>query len=145
MHLHNHEKFIAGVRGPEREVDMEAIRRAGFVVLWIDYQLTAGVQRFMKPKRILLVDDHPDILEMLTVVLSDKFHVSSCSSGGTAVRILETAKPDLLLLDVVMSPIDGVQCLEAIRSQPGYESIPAIALTGLARDVEQANMLAAGF
>jgi CheY-like chemotaxis protein len=58
---------------------------------------------------------------------------------------LEAAKPDLLLLDIGMTPIDGLQCLKAIRAMPGYGSIPAIALTAYARDAERKAFLAAGF
>jgi len=99
----------------------------------------------MKRKRILLVEDHVDILEMLSIVLSDKFDVSSCSSAADALTLLDKAKPDLLVLDVVMSPIGGLQCLEAIRARPGYHDIPAVALTALAYDTEKHEMLAAGF
>jgi CheY-like chemotaxis protein len=44
-----------------------------------------------------------------------------------------------------MSPVDGLQCLEVIRSLPGYRSIPAIALTAYAHDVERKAFVAAGF
>jgi CheY-like chemotaxis protein len=44
-----------------------------------------------------------------------------------------------------MGPIDGLECLEAIRSMPGYGSIPAIALTGYARASEREAFQAAGF
>ena len=99
----------------------------------------------MKRKRILLADDHADNLEWLTVALSDKYQVSGCASGEEALRSLEQVKPDLLVLDVRMGPLDGVQCLEAIRGRPGYADIPAVALTALAGEVAKAELLAAGF
>jgi CheY-like chemotaxis protein len=99
----------------------------------------------MKRKRILLADDHADNLEWLTVALSDKYQVSGYASGEEALRSLEQVKPDLLVLDVVMGPIDGVQCLEAIRGRPGYADIPAVALTAMAGEVAKAELLAAGF
>jgi len=99
----------------------------------------------MKRKRILVAEDHADNLEWLTVALSDKYDVSGCASGGEALRRLEQVKPDLLVLDVRMAPIDGVQCLEAIRGTPGYADIPAVALTALAGEVTKAELLAAGF
>jgi len=99
----------------------------------------------MQTKRILVVDDHADNLEWLTVALSDKYQVSGCASGEQALRSLEQVKPDLLVLDVRMGPIDGVQCLEAIRGRSGYADIPAVALTALAGEVTKAELLAAGF
>ena len=44
-----------------------------------------------------------------------------------------------------MGPIDGIQCLEAIRGRSGYADIPAVALTALAGEVTRAELLAAGF
>jgi CheY-like chemotaxis protein len=99
----------------------------------------------MTTARLLLVEDDPDNLEVLTVILSDHYHVLSCSSADAALAALETGKPDLLLLDICMGPVDGLACLKAIRATPGYGSIPAIALTGYAHDVERRAFQAAGF
>ena len=99
----------------------------------------------MTTARLLLVEDDPDNLEVLTVILSDQYHVLSCASADAALAALETGKPDLLLLDICMGPVDGLECLKAIRATPGYGSIPAIALTGYARDVERRAFQAAGF
>jgi two-component system, OmpR family, aerobic respiration control sensor histidine kinase ArcB len=99
----------------------------------------------MRTARLLLVDDNPDNLEMLTVLLSEKYSVSSCGSAAEALTVLEASRPDLLILDVRMTPVDGLQCLEAIRAMPGYSSTPAIALTAFAREAERQASLAAGF
>jgi len=99
----------------------------------------------MKRKRILLVDDHLDHLELLAVILGEQYDARTCASAEEARRVVEEFRPDLLVLDVRMHPIDGVQCLEAIRAMPGYDNIPAIALTALARGVEKAALLKAGF
>jgi two-component system, NarL family, sensor histidine kinase BarA len=95
--------------------------------------------------RLLLVDDNPDNLEMLTVVLGQKYNVAACGSPAEAFRVLQASHVDVLVLDIGMAPMDGVQCLGAIRAMPGYESTPAIALTAFARDVERQDFLAAGF
>ena|SRR5690242_8054272 len=99
----------------------------------------------MNKKRILLIDDHVDNLEMLAVLLAEQYDVRAFASAEEALRLVEEFRPDLLILDVRMHPIDGVQCLEAVRAMPGYDNIPAIALTALARDVEKAALLKAGF
>lgn len=95
--------------------------------------------------RLLVVDDNPDILEMLGVLLSQKYSVSICGSAAEALSALETCRPDLLMLDIRMSPVDGLECLEAIRAIPGYACTPAIALTAFARDAERQAFLAGGF
>jgi CheY-like chemotaxis protein len=95
--------------------------------------------------RLLVVDDNADILEMLTVLLSEKYCVSGCASAAEALKALETSRPDILMLDIRMSPVDGLQCLEAIRANPRYAQTPAIALTAFAGDAERQAFLAGGF
>jgi CheY-like chemotaxis protein len=97
------------------------------------------------PAHLFLVDDDRDNLEILTVILSEKYRVSSYSSGAEALRALEAVRPDLVLLDIGMTPLDGLECIKAIRAMPGYARIPAIALTAFAREVERKSFLAAGF
>lgn len=99
----------------------------------------------METARLVLVDDNQDNLEILTVILGEKYHVSSYACVQAALTALERAKPDLLLLDIGMTPVDGLQCLNAIRAIPGYGCIPAIALTAYARDVDRKAFLTAGF
>src|SRR6267142_2142392 len=99
----------------------------------------------MTAARVLLVDDNEDNLELLAVILRESYEVLSYACAQEALTALEAAKPDLLLLDIGMTPIDGLQCLEAIRAMPGYGSIPAVALTAYARDAERKAFLAAGF
>lgn len=99
----------------------------------------------MSAARLLLVDDNPDNLEILAVLLSEKYQVASFGSADAALAALDTVKPEVLVLDIGMAPVDGVQCLAAIRAQPGYSATPAVALTAFARDSERAEFLAAGF
>lgn len=99
----------------------------------------------MQTARLLLVDDNPDNLEILGVLLAQQYDVCSYGSAPDALRALASVKPDLLVLDIRMRPVDGVQCLKSIRALPGYGAIPAIALTAFARDEEQKAFLDAGF
>jgi CheY-like chemotaxis protein len=103
----------------------------------------------MRTARLLLVDDNQDNLDILTVILAEKYQVLSYACAREALTALEATKPDLkpdlLVLDIGMTPVDGVECLKAIRAMPGYGSIPAVALTAFARDAEREAFLAAGF
>jgi CheY-like chemotaxis protein len=94
---------------------------------------------------VLLVEDNEDNLEILAVMLRESYEVLSYPCVQEALTALETAKPDLLLLDIGMAPIDGLQCLKAIRALPGHGSTPAIALTAYAHDTERKAFLDAGF
>ena len=95
--------------------------------------------------KLLLVEDDPDNLTVMTMMLSEKYNVSSHGSSEEALGAVVAFKPDLLVLDVRMSPVSGVECLRSIRAISGYGSIPALALTSFARDVERKVFLAAGF
>lgn len=99
----------------------------------------------MTTARLLVVEDNQDTLDLLTLWLSQKYRVFSYGCADEALTALETAKPDLLLLDIGMRPIDGLECLKAIRATPGYGSIPALALTGYALETQRKAFQAAGF
>jgi len=96
-------------------------------------------------RRLLLIDDVADNLEVLTVLLRDRYNVFSYGSGSEALLHVKDIKPDLLLLDVLMSPINGVDFLTQVRAMHEFCSIPAIAVTALAHDAERTRFLAAGF
>ena len=114
---------------------------------WSDVTLAArrGRTYIMTRPRLCLVDDEPDNLEVLTILLSQKFRVFAYGSASEALGALEGIQPDVVVLDVRMSPTDGVACLKAIRATPGYERVPAVALTALARDVDRHALLTSGF
>jgi CheY-like chemotaxis protein len=95
--------------------------------------------------RLLLVDDNEDNRDILTVLLSQRYSVFSYGSAAEALAALEAIRPHLLVLDIGMRPVDGVQCLKAIHAVRGYSSTPAIAVTGYAREVDKQAFLAAGF
>ena len=99
----------------------------------------------MTAARVLVVEDNKDNLEILALTLGEIYDVLSCASAQEALTTLKAAKPDLVMLDIGMAPIDGLQCLEAIRALPGYGDLPAIALTAYAHDAERTAFLAAGF
>lgn len=97
------------------------------------------------PAQLLVVDDNRDSLDMLAILLSQHYRVLGYYSAADAVAAAATAKPDLLVLDIGMEPVDGVQCLKAIRALPQCDRIPAIALTGFARVAERVAFLTSGF
>ena len=99
----------------------------------------------MSIARLLLVEDNPDNREVLAVLLGQTYEVAAYGSAAEAVAALETFEPDVLVLDIGMEPVDGVQCLATIRAHPRHAGTPAVALTAFARDVERKEFLRAGF
>ncbi|WP_242072092.1 MASE1 domain-containing protein [Nostoc sp. FACHB-110] len=97
---------------------------------------------------ILVVDDDTDTGEFLTVML-EQFgaKVTAIASGGEALEFLATSKADLLLSDIGMPGIDGYMLIRLIRAMPAEQggTIPAIALTAYAGEINQQQALAAGY
>ena len=78
--------------------------------------------------RILIVDDEPAILELLTAFFADgRFEVITAEHGADAVAIASARRPDAVLLDIIMPSMDGVKVLRALRALDA--SIPVVMLT----------------
>ena len=95
--------------------------------------------------RLVLVEDNQDNREALSMILGEKYTVFGYASAVEALQAIDAAKPDVLVLDIGMHPVDGLQCLKLMRVMPGCHDIPAVAVTGFARDVERQTFLNGGF
>ncbi|MBM7062842.1 two-component system response regulator [Pseudomonas sp. UL073] len=79
---------------------------------------------------ILLVDDMPDNLELLSDLLLDRYRVRAASSGAKALSIAASQpQPDLILLDVMMPELDGYEVCRQLKANPVTRNIPVIFLT----------------
>ncbi|MBI5727907.1 MAG: response regulator transcription factor [Ignavibacteriales bacterium] len=88
-------------------------------------------------KKILLVDDEPDIIEFITYNLKlEKFEVLSASNGAEAIRLL-AKKPDLIILDIMMPVMDGYEACKRIRAARGFEQTPIIFLTAKSSEMDE--------
>jgi len=80
---------------------------------------------------ILIVDDDPAIREIFTIYLEMReYQVLTAAGGRECLDLLNTQKPDLILLDMMIEPMDGWETLLAIRSSPASRTIPVIIITG---------------
>lgn len=82
-------------------------------------------------KRILLVEDDPDIQTVTSMALGSfgGYTVHVCGSAREAIDAAPTFSPDLILLDVMMPGMDGLDTLKALRQLPATASTPVIFLT----------------
>ena len=95
--------------------------------------------------RILLVDDENDILEFLSYNLKNEgFQVLTCNDGKTALSLLDDFMPNLIVLDVMMPGMDGIETCEQIRLNPKYNNILITFLTARSEDYSQVAGLEAG-
>ncbi|SMC44270.1 response regulator transcription factor [Cellulophaga tyrosinoxydans] len=101
----------------------------------------------MKKKdiRILLVDDEPDILEILSYNLSaEGYEVFTAKNGVEGVAKAKKKEPHLIILDVMMPEMDGIEACEIIRQTPGLENTIITFLTARSEDYSQVAGFDAG-
>jgi CheY-like chemotaxis protein len=82
-------------------------------------------------RKILVVDDEPNVRRLLCAVLRKKFTVLEAGDGVQALEIALTEKPDLILMDIMMPRMDGYTSCYVLKKKPATSSIPVIMLTAL--------------
>ncbi len=98
-----------------------------------------------QPARILVVDDDQGIRKILTTALKgDEFHVYEACDGLEALEIMKQDPPDLILLDVLMPRMNGLETLQAIRKGASRVELPIIMLTVLDQVEDVVQALEAG-
>jgi diguanylate cyclase (GGDEF)-like protein len=81
---------------------------------------------------VLIVDDSPSLVKILTTCIRDFCHIKTTNSGKECLQIAAlTPQPDLILLDVTMPDMDGYEVCEKLKANPATASIPVIFVTGL--------------
>jgi CheY-like chemotaxis protein len=97
------------------------------------------------PPLVLIVEDHDDTREMLELLLgSSGCHVITAKEGHEALHLAETTRPDLVLLDMKLPGLDGLEITRRLRADPALKDIPIVAVTGLVTPEFQAEAINAG-
>ncbi|MDZ7641189.1 MAG: PleD family two-component system response regulator [Desulfurivibrio sp.] len=81
--------------------------------------------------KILVVDDEISNIELLAEIFSDDYEVLFATSGAKALELAVQARPDLILLDVVMPEMDGFEVCSRLKSERSTADIPVIFVTGI--------------
>ena len=92
------------------------------------------------PKKILVVDDDPDILDALTMILeSQDYIVVTAQNGVEGLANLKAEMPDLMLLDLLMPKMDGFRVLKELQDPrwSKYKSIPILILTSVREEASR--------
>ncbi len=86
-------------------------------------------------RTIMVVDDNPDIVDILRITLESKgFNVRCAHSGLELFASLKEQMPDLILLDIMMPQMDGLEVLTRLKEDPSMSFIPVILLSAKALD-----------
>ena len=96
--------------------------------------------------RVLYVDDEPDLREIavMSLELDQEFEVRECSNGVDALAFASEWQPHIVLLDVMMTPIDGPETARRLRAEPQTEDIPFVFITARARSGDIEDLMNAG-
>jgi two-component system chemotaxis response regulator CheY len=94
---------------------------------------------------ILTVDDSPSIRQMIKVVLGPAGHnVLEASDGAQGLEAAKSAKPDLVITDLNMPVMNGMELIKALRKQPSLVGLPIVFLTTESNDATKQEAKAAG-
>lgn len=88
--------------------------------------------------KIMIVDDEPDTVELVSLVLeSEGYEVIPVYNGRDALNMLKDVKPDLILLDIMMPDVDGWNVYQSIRSNEETKDLPVVMLTAKAQSIDK--------
>ncbi|HKZ07478.1 MAG TPA: response regulator [Methylomirabilota bacterium] len=88
--------------------------------------------------RVLIVEDEPDIRELLGFHLErEGYHVMRASTGTEALRQVRHARPDLVILDLMLPEMDGLEVCRRLRAEAGTAGVPVIMLTAKGDEVDR--------
>ncbi len=96
--------------------------------------------------KILIAEDNATNRELFRELLEARgYDVDEASDGPEALRMLEQAQPDILLLDIGMPLLDGFAVVRAIRENPRLAALPVLAVTAYAMRGDRERILTSGF
>ncbi|WP_427159364.1 hybrid sensor histidine kinase/response regulator [Aliinostoc sp. HNIBRCY26] len=94
---------------------------------------------------ILIIDDEPDNFDVIEILLdSENYELHYAPSGQQAIDCLDSFQPDVILLDVMMPDLDGMEVCRKIKSERQWQTIPIIMVTALTAKEDLAKCMAAG-
>ncbi|HYP28662.1 MAG TPA: response regulator [Blastocatellia bacterium] len=87
------------------------------------------------PKKVLVVEDHPDAREMLSLYLtSEGYAVVTAEDGQCGLQVAEAERPDIIITNLNMPNLDGLEMTKRIRLQPDFGNVPIIVLSAITTD-----------
>ena len=87
---------------------------------------------------MLVIEDEPDIRDLLVFHLErDGYAVMTCQNGAEGLRLARTAPPDLVLLDLMLPEMDGLEVCRRLRQDPATRAVPIVMLTARGDEVDR--------
>jgi two-component system, cell cycle response regulator DivK len=96
-------------------------------------------------KRILVIEDHGENRRILRLLLTSAgYEVIEASTGEEGVALAETARPDLIVMDIDLPGVDGYEATRRIKANPALKQIPIVAVTSYALSGDDVKAFEAG-
>ena len=93
---------------------------------------------------LLVVEDNVELLMLMTQLLSSKYHVKTATNGKEALEIIHKEELDIIISDVMMPIMDGLELTQQLKNDPNYQHLPIILLTAKTQDENRAEALQLG-
>ena len=89
-------------------------------------------------KRILCIEDEPEMIDLIRLILGRRgFQVSGANGGKAGLEAVRTQRPDLILLDLMMPDMDGWEVYQQIKADEATRHIPVIVVTAKAQSIDK--------
>lgn len=89
-------------------------------------------------RHVLCIEDEPEMIELMRLILERSgYRVTGAIGGIEGLRVLETMRPDLILLDLMMSDLDGWEVYRQMKTNPDLTNIPVIVVTAKAQSIDK--------
>jgi len=95
-------------------------------------------------KRLLVIDDNPDVRRYVCSLLAADYVTDEAGNGEEALRRVEESVPDLIVCDIMMPVMDGLECCRRLKGDPRTASVPVLMLTAKAEDADAIRALGIG-
>jgi len=88
-------------------------------------------------KKVLIVDDEPNVRQLVSKILSRDYTVIEARDGEEALNVVRSQKPGIVIMDMMMPKMDGLTACYAIRKDPATKSIPVVMLTAIDQELNK--------
>ena len=90
------------------------------------------------PKKILCIEDEPEMIDLIRLILSRRgFEISGANGGKEGLAIIRKDHPDLVLLDLMMPQMDGWEVYQQMKADQATKDIPVIVVTAKAQSIDK--------
>ena len=134
--LQTHDQTLHSVNKSVTQTEYHTKELTDHVACQPVYGMTNGADMSSQsPKKILVVEDEPEIAQLVKHYLEkDGSRVDIAKSGAEALKMIKSERPDLIILDLMLPEIDGIEVCKKVRSTPDTALLPIIMLTAKAEE-----------